>query len=279
MTQVEMANPHAAQAASFLALQCPQQTPLVAHYLLGGLLGGQQVWLKKAGRRNSIWGYRVLALIAWLARMPALKPVPNLGGQAAIATEVQRLQTLAAAGVRVPQVLASSADGFLMSHLGVAGQHTPSLAEEIDQAAQTAQAGRCLALWQEGLDFLASVHARKLCLSQAFARNIVRCADGQLGAVDFEDDPSAALSLALCQLRDYLAYIHSTALYLQEADLMAQAQQAWQSWLAAPARSPVLRADMAQALTRMAWLRHLPSDRSWGRDAQRLRAAYALLNG
>ena len=272
-----MANPHAAQAASFLALQCPQQTPLVAHYLLGGLLGGQQVWLKKAGQRHGIWGYRVLALIAWLARMPALKPVPNLGGQAAIATEVQRLQTLTAAGVRVPQVLASSADGFLMSHLGVAGQHTPSLAEEIDQAAQAAQADRCLALWQEGLDFLASVHARSQCLSQAFARNMVLCADGGIGLIDFEDDPAAHLPLPLCQVRDVLCYVHSTAWILARVQALPQAQAAWQQALAQ--WSPPLQQALAATQQRLGLLGKLPRSRRLGRDALRLRMAWALLAG
>jgi hypothetical protein len=263
--------------ADFLAQQCPKQAGLVAHYALDIAGQMQQVWLKKAGQRHGMGRYRIMAAIAWLTRMPALKPVPNLGGQAAISTEVQRLQSLGAAGVRVPQVLASGADGFLMSHLGVSGQHTPSLAEELENATQAGQLERGLALWQEGLDFLASVHARGQCLSQAFARNIVRCADGVLGAVDFEDDPSAALPLPLCQLRDVLAYAHSTALYLQDAGALPQAQQAWQNWLAAPANSPALQAAVQQTLARMAWLRHLPADRSWGRDAQRLRAAYVLL--
>ena len=264
--------------ADFLARQCPQQAGLVAHYALPMADGGQQqVWLKKAGQRHGMGRYRLMAVIAWLARMPALKPVPNLGGNTAIATEVQRLQTLCAAGVRVPQVLASQADGFLMSHLGVIGQHAPSLADEIASATGAGQIERSLALWQEGWDFLTSVHARGQCLSQAFARNIVRCADGVLGAVDFEDDPSAALPLSLCQLRDVLAYSHSTALYLQDVGAMAQARQVWQNWLAAAASTPTLQADVAHTTARMAWLRHLPADRSWGRDAQRLRAAYALL--
>ena len=68
---------------------------------------------------------------------------------------------------------------------------------EIAYAAQTEQAQGVLDLWLEGLSFLAQIHSQGQCLSQAFARNIVRCADGQLGAIDFEDDPSSALPLAL----------------------------------------------------------------------------------
>ena len=265
----------AAQYAAFLASQLPQQTALVASYRLGDA----QVWLKKAGQRHGMGRYRLLGLIAWVTRLPVLRPVPNLGGQAAIATEVQRLRSLHAAGLRVPQVLAQQADGFLMSHLGHAGQYTPDLAAQMAAAADAAQADLALALWQEGLDFLVQTHASGLCLSQAFARNLVRCADGQLGAVDFEDDPSSALPLPLCQMRDVLAYIHSTALYLREAGALPAARSAWQAWLASSACSADLRSNLQRTLPRLAWLRHLPQDRSWGRDAQRLRAAYDVLLG
>ena len=264
-----------ASPAHFLAQQLPLQQGLVVSYRLGD---ATQVWLKKAGARHGMWGYRVLGLIARLSCMPVLRPVPNLGGQAAIATEVQRLRSLAAAGVRVPQVLAVMPQGFVMTHLGAAGQHCASLDAEIAYAAQTEQAQGVLDLWLEGLSFLAQIHSQGQCLSQAFARNIVRCADGQLGAIDFEDDPSSALPLALCQLRDVLAYQHSTALYLREVDALKSldaARHLWQNWLAqAPAS---LRQNLASTLARMAWLRHLPTDRRWGRDAQRLRAAYDLL--
>lgn len=275
MTQsrMELEAISAAQAAHFLAEHWSQQSGLVVRHRLPS---GQEVWLKRAGVRHGMAVYRMLGGVSALTRMPALRPVPNLGGQAAIAIEVQRLRSLAAAGVRVPQVLAAQAEAFLMSHLGAAGQHSPSLADEIETAARQAQGARAVALWQEGLHFLASVHAAGQCLSQAFARNLVRCADGALGAVDFEDDPSAVLPLALCQLRDVLAYVHSTAEYLQDAGALPVAKRVWQNWLAEQARAE-WRQGLGQSLQRLAWLRYLPSDRRWGRDVRRLRTAYALL--
>lgn len=261
-----------AQAAAFLSQHLPKQQGLVASYDFAG----QVVWLKKAGARHGMWRYYLLGLLARVTRMPALRPVPNLGGQAAIATEVRRLRGLRAAGVRVPQVLAFLPDGFLMSHLGATGQAGSSLAAEMERVAHSGTPERALALWLEGLDFIASVHSKGQCLSQAFARNLVRCADGALGAVDFEDDPSSALPLALCQLRDVLAYLHSSALYLAEADALPAARARWQAWLAQTPES--LRQQLHETAARMRWLRHLPQDRRWGRDAQRLRAAYDLLH-
>ena len=219
--------------------------------------------------------YRVLGLLAWLTRLQVLRPVPNLGGSTAIATEARRLHSLAALGLRVPEVLAQQPEGLLLRHLGRPGEATPSFDGEM-QAASAAGPQAVLARWQEGLAALQAVHARGACLSQAFARNLVRCPDGVLGFIDFEDDPLASLPLALCQARDALCYVHSTALYLREAGALPEARAIWAHWLAEqPAALGALLATTAQ---RLAWLRHLPQDRRWGRDLQRARAAYDLLN-
>lgn len=257
--------------AAFLRDQYALQTPNVASYRLGS----EQVWLKKAGPRHSMARYRVLGLLAWLTRLQVLRPVPNLGGSTAIATEARRLHSLAALGLRVPEVLAQQPEGLLLRHLGRPGEATPSFDGEM-QAASAAGPQAVLARWQEGLAALQTVHARGACLSQAFARNLVRCPDGVLGFIDFEDDPLASLPLALCQARDALCYVHSTALYLREAGALPEARAVWAHWLAEqPAALSALLAATAQ---RLAWLRHLPQDRRWGRDLQRARAAYDLLN-
>ena len=257
--------------AAFLRDQYALQTPNVASYRLGS----EQVWLKKAGPRHSMARYRVLGLLAWLTRLQVLRPVPNLGGSTAIATEARRLHSLAALGLRVPEVLAQQPEGLLLRHLGRPGEATPSFDGEM-QAASAAGPQAALARWQEGLAALQAVHARGACLSQAFARNLVRCPDGVLGFIDFEDDPLASLPLALCQARDALCYVHSTALYLREAGALPEARAIWAHWLAEqPAALSALLATTAQ---RLAWLRHLPQDRRWGRDLQRARAAYDLLN-
>ena len=257
--------------AAFLRDQYALQTPNVASYRLGS----EQVWLKKAGPRHSMARYRVLGLLAWLTRLQVLRPVPNLGGSTAIATEVRCLHSLAALGLRVPEVLAQQPEGLLLRHLGRPGEATPSFDGEM-QAASAAGPQAVLARWQEGLAALQAVHARGACLSQAFARNLVRCPDGVLGFIDFEDDPLASLPLALCQARDALCYVHSTALYLREAGALPEARAIWAHWLAEqPAALSALLATTAQ---RLAWLRHLPQDRRWGRDLQRARAAYDLLN-
>ena len=58
-------------------------------------------------------------------------------------------------------------------------------------------AGWIGSLWAQGLRAMELVHNQGTCLSQAFARNLVRCPDGVVGYVDFEDDPTAVLPLPL----------------------------------------------------------------------------------
>ncbi len=256
--------------AAFLQRQLPRQAHSVASYPLDG----EQVWLKKAGPRHGMARYRLLGALAQLARLPVLRPVPNLGGSAAIATEAQRLRDLATRGLRVPAVLALQPGGLLLRHLGQPGQPTPSLAEEIESAISAGPAAQ-QALWWQGLQAIGEVHARGTSLSQAFARNLVRCPDGVIGYIDFEDDPASVLPLAHCQARDALCYVHSTALYLDQGGALEGARTLWSDWLAAC--SDEVRSTLTDGIERMAWVRHLPASRRLGRDLQRVRAAYDLL--
>ena len=258
----------------FLQEQWPRQQPLMARHMLQG----EQVWLKRAGPRHGMWRYHLLGAVAGILHLPVLGPVLNLGGRAAIATELKRLRTLAALGLRVPQVLAACDDAFLMRDLGVAGRDTPSLGDEIEAAVASGPAA-VLALWRLGLDTLDAVHERGQCLSQAFARNMMRCPDGVIACLDFEDDPRSTLPLALCQLRDAMTYVHSTALALLQAGAQDEARTMWTAWAAQPIRGADFQTELRLTLQRLAWLRHLPRDRRLGRDAQRMRAAHDLVMG
>jgi hypothetical protein len=261
---------HTIDYAAYLREQLVQQQFNVASYRLGE----DQVWLKKAGAPHGPGRYRAMAALASVLRLQVLRPVPNPGGREAIAIEVRRLRDLAARGLRVPAVLAAQEDGFLMRHLGRPAQHTPSLGNEID-AAVSAGPTAVLALWQQGLAAIAQVHARGTCLSQAFARNLVRCPDRVVGYIDFEDDPAAVLPLPVCHARDALCYAHSTAIYLRQVGALDDARAMWAGWLASG--SPELQAVLAASIGRMGWMRHLPQSRRLGRDMQRVRAAYDLL--
>lgn len=235
---------------------------------------GESLWVKRAGALNPSWRYRLLGALAKAFKMPVLSPVPNPGGKVAVATEVQRLQDFAARGLRAPQVLAASEDGFVMRHLGAPGEPTPSLGNEME-AAIARGPNVVLALWKQGLQSISKVHKAGTTLSQAFARNLVRCPDGVIGYIDFEDDPSAHLPLAVCQARDALCFAHSTAWILERADALAEARKHWRAWT--QTLPPAAREVLQTSIARMAWAGRLPMDRKLGRDGQRIRMAFELV--
>ncbi len=263
------APPQPEDYAEFLRLALPQQAKAVASHRFGS----ERVWLKKAGPRHGALRYHLLAAITRLLRLDMLTPVRNWGGEVAIATEARRLRELQGAGLRVPSVLAQQADGLLISDLGESGRPPVVLQERLDQAAAAGPAA-LLATWREGLFAIAEVHARGTYLSQAFDRNLVECPDGRIGYIDFEDDPGETLPLAACQTRDWIDYLHSTAMLVDAAAPHA-AEAHWHEALA-PASDEV-RQRLALAARRVRWLRHLPRGRRWGRDTQRVRAAARLL--
>ena len=235
---------------------------------------GESLWVKRAGATVPGWRLRVLGAAAKALRMPVLTPVPNPGGRAAMAIEVARLQDLQRRGLRVPTVLAHCADGFVMRHLGAPGQETPNLGNAMEEAMPRG-AHAVLALWKQGLQAIAKVHKAGTCLSQAFARNLVRCPDGEVACIDFEDDPAAVLPLAVCHVRDALCYAHSTAIYLHTSGTLTEGRARWAAWVAQG--SAEMREVLATSVRRMGWMRHLPTNRKLGRDLQRVRAAYDLL--
>ena len=256
--------------AAFLQTHVHTQAHAVVRYVQPQ----ETLWLKRAGSSHPAWRFQVLGVAAKILGLPVLTPVPNPGGKTAIATEVRRLRDFASRGLRVPEVLAVCEDGFLMRHLGAPGENTPSLGNEMEKSVASGSAA-VVQLWQQGLDAIARVHRHNTCLSQAFARNLVKCPDGVIGYIDFEDDPAAALPLPLCHARDALCYAHSTAWILQKADALETARPLWQQWVSQ------LSEDAQHALrntaARMQWARHLPTTRKLGRDAQRIRAAWELL--
>ena len=264
--------PHTLDYTAFLQQQLATQP----HNVMAHVLGHEQIWIKRAGAPHSTGRYRAMAVLAGLLRLPVLRPVPNPGGPAAIATEVRRLTDLAARGIRVPVVLAALPNGFAMCHLGHTGEEIHSLGNEIDHAVQAGDTATVLALWQQGLDTLSHVHRQGTCLSQAFARNLVRCPDGEVACIDFEDDPAAVLPLAVCHVRDALCYAHSTAAYLHASGTLAEGRERWTAWVAQG--SPEMREVLANSIRRMGWMRRLPASRRLGRDLQRVRAAYELLH-
>lgn len=209
------------------------------------------------------WRFRLLSLLSQLTRNPLLRPVPAPGGAASQATEIARLRSLSAAGVRVPEVLHEGADHFVMRCI-----QGPSLGAHF--SASPEQALQAVA---RGLAGLHQLHAAGQYLSQGFARNILE-QDGQLWFIDFEDDPLQVMDLPDAQARDLLTFMLSAVWPSRapRADLLAVWQQACQGL------SPAVLQRVRQATRGLAWLRHLPTERKpWGRDVVTVQALAAFM--
>lgn len=257
----------ALQARAFLDDWQEAQLRPIARYVHDG----QVLWLRKSLPHHALWIYVPLRWLARFLRVQVLQPVPNPGGAVAVAREARRLQALATAGVVVPRLLAVSHAALLMADVDPDGR-----ALQLEQALKQAAAPEDrLALFAQGVAGIADVHGRGQYLSQAFARNILRLADGSLAFIDFEDDPAEVLPLPVCQARDWLCYVFSTAgiLATSSADLDA-AVGVLDDALAAAA--PGVRSALLRACRRLSWLRRLPL-RGLGSDGRRLVAAGELM--
>ena len=158
------------------------------------------VVIKRQRSPRGPWRARGMAALARVTGLDLLRPVPMHGGARGEAIELARIGTLGRAGVRVPEVLHAEPGFFVMRRLVGA-----NLAERIEAGSDAG-----FAAWLRGLDTIADVHQRGLCLSQAFARNLIETPAG-IACIDFEDDPLETLPLETAQARDWLAYLHSTA--------------------------------------------------------------------
>ena len=219
---------------------------------VGSVLVKWQQPRRPAGR------YRLLNAIAALVRLPLLRASLTQGGPEAQAAEVRRLRTLASAGLPVPELLHVDSRFFVLRF--VFGRRLDKLLQREDAQA--------VEWWRRGLQSLSHVHAQGQALSQAFTRNFI-AADGKLVMFDFEDDPLELMSLPQAQARDWLAYLHSTARELAPAHL-ARTEQLLPALRHALANDGAAVRDLVhRTARRMAWLRHVPVDRTRARRGWR----------
>lgn len=203
---------------------------------------GQAAWLKLAVPQPPAWRYQLLGATAKALGQPVMQPVRPHGGSAGLQVEARRIRALGEARLRAPAILDEGDAWLLLSDLG---QLT------LESMIRHASADDRLMWWQRGADYILQAHRAGQYLSQAFARNFVWSEEAGLGALDFEDDALVAMSLADAQVRDWLPYLFSSVLYFEDrlpvlcAALCDHLQH----------ENPAVRAGLATALRRTAWLR------------------------
>ncbi|MHA3058098.1 BUD32 family EKC/KEOPS complex subunit [Acinetobacter sp. ANC 4641] len=195
----------------FLEHTAPTQTESIQSYMIDDL----KVWLKKASKRHPWWIYLPLQWFSKLLNMQILAPVPNYGGADAIHCEAKRIRELEAIGASVPKVLAESDTGLLIQDISY---HDQQLMQLDHAFARTSDFQQRQNLFEAAIRALKQIHAKNNYLSEAFARNILIDSQQNISFIDFETDPRTTLDLEICQARDWLCLLFSTAFRFNEQE-------------------------------------------------------------
>lgn len=178
------------------------------------VVAGSPAWLKRyaAGRRR----LRLAALDAVACRLDLwpLRPPPHHGGTHARQVEARRIAQLDALGVRVPNIIGESSDALLLSDIG------PTLASRMRDCAQ--EPARLDALTAAAIAAIAAAHRRGAYLGQPWPRNLT-LHDGEVGFIDFEEDPLEVMTLEQAQARDWLLFAYgATGFYRDRPDALTR---------------------------------------------------------
>ncbi|MDP3350191.1 MAG: hypothetical protein Q8S92_14465 [Hydrogenophaga sp.] len=206
-----------------------------------------KTWTKTADRPLRSW--RKSASI-WLFAHFVGVPVPwhavrQTDGAELLAYEHQRLLALAAAGERVPTVLAF--DGFSLT--------TSDIGDTLDHVLHRSPEGERLALMCAASADLAAFHARGHWHGGAQTRNLTWSGE-HFARLDFEERLQPGMALATVQVYDALQLLLSMARYLQPLGPDA-VRAVLQAYADAGNGGPALRDFIAHLLPRLGWVSKL----------------------
>lgn len=243
----------------FLEHTAPTQSQSIQPYVIDGL----KVWLKKASKRHPWWLYLPVQWLSKLLNIQILTPVPNYGGADAIHCEAKRIRQLEKIGVAVPKVLAESNAGLLIQDIA---NHDQQLMQ-LDQAlGRESDFQKRKYLFEITIHALKQIHAQNGYLSEAFARNILIDSQQNLSFIDFETDPRATLDLEICQARDWLCLLFSTAFRFNEQERPVMEQLVKQ---ALKDRQDILY-QLSKVGRRFGWLNSVGVEKT-GNDGKRMK--------
>lgn len=233
------------------------------------MFNNTKVWLKKASKRHPWWIYAPFQWITKLLGFSLLTPVPNHGGINTIQCEAKRLQTLKNTGIAVPELLAQSDLGILIQDITPEGNPTIQLDQALAQAIafETRQK-----LFFKTVGEIKKIHQKNQYLSEAFARNILIDTEGSLYFIDFETDPLKTLNLEICQARDWLCFLFSTAFRFSEQEavhIQEQFKKELQGY-------PDALFELKLIGKRFAWLNKVGVEKT-GSDGKRLKVFLTFL--
>jgi tRNA A-37 threonylcarbamoyl transferase component Bud32 len=180
----------------------------------------RRLWIKRQGVKMLPRFVSFQGLAAALFRVPQFRPSPRLSPDAMQAREVVRMRSFAAAGFLVPRVVYQSKTAMVMEDVGLTlAQHLKDI-HSVDPVAHDA-------LLVRAADALGRVHAAGLSHGRPHVRDFF-LRDGQVGFMDFEEDPASVMPQEMAQARDvFLYFLVVASASIRPAETCPAAFEAW----------------------------------------------------
>ncbi|WP_235882849.1 lipopolysaccharide kinase InaA family protein [Rhizobium rhizophilum] len=159
-------------------------------------------------------------LAARLLSVPHLRPSPQLSPEAMQTREISRMRAFAAAGFAVPAIAYQSKTAMVMEDVG---QTLASRLRDLRVADPEAHD----AFLVQAAEALGRVHAAGLSHGRPHVRDFF-LRDGEVGFMDFEEDPASVMPLEMAQARDiFLYFLVVTTASIRPDETCPAALEAW----------------------------------------------------
>ncbi|MFC5586628.1 lipopolysaccharide kinase InaA family protein [Nitratireductor kimnyeongensis] len=185
-------------------LLSPEATAALLRLLITGerqrvsstVLDGHTVWIKRYDVERqpaAKWLHTALTPL-----MPAafLRASPGTNTATAIEREVRKLDAFREAGLPTAKLLFRNDRVLVLSNVA------PIAQSELDMLARHGEHDAHEGLLVQAADALRKAHSLGLCHGRPHPRDMFITNDGRWGFVDFEEEPEAAMPLAIAQARD-----------------------------------------------------------------------------
>lgn len=178
------------------------------------------VWIKRYGTEPTIlWQYLHRLIMPFLP--PVFRSGPRLGAEAMIAQEAARMACFADKGFRAPRVLYRSGAAVVLSDL------SPSIDALLSTLRDQAEEHDALLVACAGA--LGRLHAAGLCHGRPYPRDMT-LTEGEVGFLDFEENPEAVMPLTDAQARDlWVLFFQISSRALKGRETFDAAFAAWAS--------------------------------------------------
>ena len=180
----------------------------------------RRLWIKRQGVKVLPRFVTFQGVAAALLRVAHLRPSPRLAPHAMQAREVARMRMFAASGFPVPSIVFQSKTAMVMADVG------PTLAERLNALRKSDPVGHD-ALLVQAADALGRIHAAGLSHGRPHVRDFFLC-DGEVGFMDFEEDPASVMPLEMAQARDvFLYFLIVASRAMRPGETCPAALEAW----------------------------------------------------